>query len=113
MKTAFKITDTGFLFERIPMKLATYDYRNTLSCGILTDGGFLDIPSHTQGPKMLASVMEILNKGDKALEILRDLLSTVMERIPPDQVKLQAPIPSPGKILALAGNYRKHLKETA
>ncbi|HOK94568.1 MAG TPA: fumarylacetoacetate hydrolase family protein [Anaerohalosphaeraceae bacterium] len=95
------------------MKLATYDYHHAVSCGILTNEGFIDIPSHTQGAKRLHSVKEILIKGQKALEILQELQHSVQERIKPDHIKLRAPIPHPGKVIGLAGNYKKHLEETA
>jgi 2-keto-4-pentenoate hydratase/2-oxohepta-3-ene-1,7-dioic acid hydratase in catechol pathway len=36
-----------------------------------------------------------------------------VKAIPLDSVKLLAPIPRPGKILALAGNYSEHIKEAA
>lgn len=95
------------------MRLATYDYGHTVSCGIVLHDGILDIPSHTEGLKKLHSVKEILIKGSRAFEILKELEETVKERISLDSVRLHAPIPRPGKVLALAGNYKKHLEETA
>lgn len=95
------------------MKLATYDYQHMVSCGIVTDGGVLDIPSHTEKLNKLHSIKEILIKGNKAFDVLQGLLATVQERIPLEKLTLKAPIPRPGKILALAGNYKKHLEETA
>jgi 2-keto-4-pentenoate hydratase/2-oxohepta-3-ene-1,7-dioic acid hydratase in catechol pathway len=95
------------------MKLATYEYQHIISCGIVTRDGLLDIPSHTEKLKKLHSVKEILIKGSKAFDILRELLGSVQERVQPETVRLCAPIPRPGKILALAGNYKKHLEETA
>lgn len=95
------------------MKLATYHYEHLTSCGIITDSGIIDIPSHTQGLEKLHSVKEILIKGHKATEILRHLQDTVQERLSPHDLVTEAPIPRPNKILALAGNYKKHLEETA
>ena len=95
------------------MKLATYKHQDTVSCGIVTDDGIIDIPAHTQGSDKLHSVREILHKGQSAIETLSKVSATVQERIPFDTVRLLAPIPRPGKILALAGNYKKHLEETA
>ncbi|MHC5083083.1 MAG: fumarylacetoacetate hydrolase family protein [Planctomycetota bacterium] len=95
------------------MKLASYDYGHIVSCGIITDDGVIDIPSNTQGMEKLHSIKEILIKGDKAFEILEQLTETVAERIDPNDLAFRAPIPRPGKILALAGNYKKHLEETA
>ncbi|MCE5186044.1 MAG: fumarylacetoacetate hydrolase family protein [Planctomycetaceae bacterium] len=95
------------------MKLATYEYKHTVSCGIVTADGVIDIPSHTETLHKLHSVKEILIKGEPAYEIVRRLEATVQERLPLETLPLHAPIPRPGKILALAGNYKKHLEETA
>ena len=92
------------------MKLATYTLRHTTSCGIVTEDGLIDIPAATA--HKLHSVKEILIKGEPALETLFTLLETAQDRIPLDQVRLCPPIPRPGKLLALAGNYAKHLEET-
>jgi 2-keto-4-pentenoate hydratase/2-oxohepta-3-ene-1,7-dioic acid hydratase in catechol pathway len=95
------------------MKLATYTFRDTISCGIITENGVIDIPAHTQGNEALRSIREILSKGQSVFEILSGLSATVHKKIPLDAIRLLAPIPRPGKILALAGNYKKHLEETA
>lgn len=94
------------------MKLMTYIHRHTTSCGILTDSGLIDIPSHTQGLEKLHSIKEILIKDQKAFDILHRLCDAT-DPIPLESVTPMAPIPRPGKIVALAGNYQKHLEETA
>ncbi len=90
------------------MKLASYIHNNSVSCGIVTDSGILDIPSNTE----FHSMRQILTKGDSALEILSHLSETGQMWIPLTDVELLPPIPKPGKILALAGNYKKHLEES-
>jgi 2-keto-4-pentenoate hydratase/2-oxohepta-3-ene-1,7-dioic acid hydratase in catechol pathway len=92
------------------MKLATYIHKHTTSCGIVTDEGLINIPTATA--HTLHSVKEILIKGEPALETLFKLQETAQDRIPFSQVRLCAPIPRPAKLLALAGNYAKHLEET-
>lgn len=84
-----------------------------ISCGIVTPEGIIDIPAHTEKMNKLHSIKEVLIKGEKAFDTLRQLSANVQERLGMDQVRLMAPIPRPGKILALAGNYKKHLEETA
>lgn len=95
------------------MKLMTYGYRHTTSCGILTDSGLIDIPGNTQGHDKLHSIKEILIKGTKAFTVLEQLCRKSPDRIALESVTVMAPIPRPGKIIALAGNYQKHLEETA
>ena len=95
------------------MKLTTYVHRHITSCGIITNTGIIDIPSHTEGLNKLHSIKEILIKGQKAMAILKQLSESVDERLDPESVTRLAPIPHPGKVIALAGNYQKHLEETA
>lgn len=94
------------------MKLSSFFLNDSVSCGIVTDSGILDIPSNTEGANKLHSIKEILTKGPAAYEVLAKLAESVEERIPLEDVQLLAPLPQPGKILALAGNYKKHLEES-
>lgn len=96
----------------LKMKLASYTHRHTTSCGIVTDAGMIDIPSHTEGSKKLHSVKEILIKGKAAFETLEELAADTTVTVIESPTALKAPIPRPGKVLALAGNYLKHLQET-
>lgn len=91
------------------MKLVTYELTGAISCGILTDNGIVDIPSAFENAP--ASVNEILNRGDECLKKLADLSNSANELVSVEDVKLLAPIPKPDKLLALAGNYRKHILE--
>ena len=103
------------------MKLITYSRNHTISCGILTDEGLIDIPSAWDVPNPPRSIKEILQKGPSCLAKLADLgpassLCQAKQRgadvlIPLDSVKLLAPIPRPGKVIALAGNYSEHIQE--
>jgi 2-keto-4-pentenoate hydratase/2-oxohepta-3-ene-1,7-dioic acid hydratase in catechol pathway len=56
-------------------------------------------------------VKEILQRGPGCLAKLGELAKLSRDAIPVDSVKLMAPIPRPGKVLALAGNYVEHIKE--
>jgi 2-keto-4-pentenoate hydratase/2-oxohepta-3-ene-1,7-dioic acid hydratase in catechol pathway len=93
------------------MKLATYSKEGSVSCGILTGEGLIDIVSGWDGSDPPRSVIEILERGPACLEELAGLEKSARQLIPLNSVKLLAPIPRPGKILALAGNYVEHIKE--
>ena len=100
------------------MKLATYSKNGSVSdsgypvgCGILTDAGLIDIVSAWDGKNPPRSVKEILERGPECLAQLAELEESAPDPVPLDSVKLLAPIPRPGKILALAGNYVEHIKE--
>ena len=100
------------------MKLITYSKDNSTSCGILTGDFIIDIPSAWPAPNPPHSVKEILEmhsmpygKGRPCLAKLAGLIDSAGAQIPLDSVKLLAPIPKPGKVIALAGNYSEHIKE--
>lgn len=93
------------------MKLTTYSKDGSVSCGILTDGGLIDIVSAWDGENPPRSVKEILERGPACLGQLAELEKSGAALLPLDSVRLLAPIPRPGKILALAGNYVEHIKE--
>jgi 2-keto-4-pentenoate hydratase/2-oxohepta-3-ene-1,7-dioic acid hydratase in catechol pathway len=95
------------------MKLVTYSRNESISCGILTDGGIIDIPSVWSGNNPPRSVKEILERDSSCLEKLVELTELKGGLIAADSVKLLAPIPGPGKAIALAGNYSEHIQEAS
>lgn len=95
------------------MKLVTYSRNESISCGILADGGIIDIPSAWRGDNPPRSVKEILERGPSCLEKLVELADFRDSLIAADSVKLLAPIPRPGKAIALAGNYSEHIQEAS
>ena len=93
------------------MKLVTYLHNESISCGILADDRLIDIPSAWQGPNPPRSVKEILQRNSACLTKLAELAGSADIFTPLDSVKLLAPIPRPGKVIALAGNYSEHIRE--
>ncbi|MFC1676931.1 fumarylacetoacetate hydrolase family protein [Planctomycetota bacterium] len=93
------------------MKLITYQKDNAISCGILIKDQIIDIPTAWQGTNPPHSIKEILKKGQPSLDKLTKLIDSKNQLIPLDSVKLLAPIPRPGKVIALAGNYAEHIIE--
>ena len=95
------------------MKLVTYSRDDSASCAILTDAGLIDIPRVWDGPNPPRSVKEILRRGQDCLSKLSEITESAGDLITHDSVQLLAPIPWPGKIIALAGNYSEHIKEAS
>jgi len=93
------------------MKLVTFATGSTISCGILTDTGIIDIPAAWPGSSPPRSIIEILNQGRTCLQKLANLPISSDTTIPLESVSLLAPVPTPGKVLALAGNYSEHIAE--
>jgi 2-keto-4-pentenoate hydratase/2-oxohepta-3-ene-1,7-dioic acid hydratase in catechol pathway len=91
------------------MKLVTYSRNHTVSCGILTDEGIIDVPSIWPGPNPPRCIKDILRRD--CLPELRKLADKNKCLTPLDSAKLLAPVPRPGKVIGLAGNYSEHIKE--
>ncbi|MEN6334711.1 MAG: fumarylacetoacetate hydrolase family protein [Phycisphaerales bacterium] len=95
------------------MKLVTYQRDQETSCGIVTDRGIVDIPTSWKKTNPPRSIKEVLNRGPACLDELRPIARAAAQATPLDRVKLLAPIPRPGKVLGLAGNYSEHIKEAS
>jgi 2-keto-4-pentenoate hydratase/2-oxohepta-3-ene-1,7-dioic acid hydratase in catechol pathway len=93
------------------MRLITYLRNQSISCGILTSTGVVDISSAWRGPNPPRTVKEILQRGSSCLDKLTQLADLTDTLTPLESVKLLAPILRPGKVIALAGNYVEHIKE--
>jgi 2-keto-4-pentenoate hydratase/2-oxohepta-3-ene-1,7-dioic acid hydratase in catechol pathway len=93
------------------MRLVTFSKDSSICCGLLVDDSVVDICANWQGLDAPQSVLEILKRGQDCLDKISKISQTAGEKIPTDSVKLLAPIPRPGKVLALAGNYAKHIEE--
>jgi len=93
------------------MKLLTYICENTVSFGVLTENGIVDIAACWADSDRPRSVKQVLAMGSDCLEKLSLLADSADTFIPLSSVKLLAPIGDPGKLVALAGNYSKHIIE--
>jgi len=103
------------------MKLATYIQDQQQQVGAVVDGRVFDIAaalqaSGTGDPAGAASVLTLLAAGPRGLEEASAAVRWAETQgsefsYPLDQIKLCAPIPCPGKLLCLAGNYASHILE--
>ncbi len=87
------------------MKLVTFKKDSKISCGVLSEKGIIDLTDTFQ------SVKQSLAGGNENLKKIQKMADNCKNFINPASVQLLAPIPEPGKILALAGNYAKHIIE--
>ena len=87
------------------MKLITFKKDTKISCGVLTDNGIIDLTGKFH------SVKQIIAGGSEILKKIQTAANSCKKFIPLTDVKLLAPIPNPGKIFGLAGNYAKHIIE--
>ena len=95
------------------MKLVMYRRNESVSCAVLTEGRLVDIASCWPGPNPPRSIKQILERGESCLQKVASLAASADVFIALESVDLLAPVPRPGKIIALAGNYSRHIKEAA
>lgn len=82
--------------------------------GALVEGGLADIAEACEATDSDCgcdgSVVGLLACAD-CLEVAREAVAQAAGIVPLAQVKLLAPVPRPGKLLCLAGNYEEHIRE--
>ncbi len=84
------------------MKLVSYSKGDSVSCGILTDSGIIDIAANWTDANPPRSVKTILQRGKSCLDTLGHLAESSQATIAVDQVKLLAPVQQPGKLLIMS-----------
>ena len=100
------------------MKLVTYKAgEQSERLGALTEHGVVDLQetAHTAGitEDAFACMMSFLNAGEAAWQRARQLLAGPQPKVLPlNSVRLRAPVPRPGKIIAVGLNYRDHAMES-
>lgn len=91
------------------MKLVTFIHNNYTRFGAVIDNEVVDGVGECDLPM---AMMNFLAAGEPALAAMRKRIASGNHRIPLADVKLLAPIPKPGKFLAIALNYPDHIAET-
>lgn len=93
------------------MKLITFSSPDNARprVGIYRDDGVVDLGRDDKVPN---TMLELLAAGDSALAAARAAAESSGELIPQDSVTLHAPVPNPGKVLAIGLNYGDHIEES-
>ncbi len=104
------------------MQIITFQIHGKTRWGALENGRAIDLNAVNDARGVLMyraqSVLDFIHAGYAAWENAREALAWLGDRAIPeatfalDDVKLLAPIPRPGKILAIGLNYRDHARET-
>lgn len=77
------------------MRLVTYEHRGAVRHGVL-DG----------------DEIAVIGEGDLSDVVAGAVIRTGAERVPRGDVRILAPLLSPGKVLAVAANYQEHVTES-
>ena len=102
------------------MKLVTYLSASGPARGgvLLDDGQILDlvVAGEIERTSLPSSMLEFLGLGPTGIEIASRAVDRATRDHAPtvslEDVQLLAPIPRPGKVLAVAGNYAAHIEES-
>ena len=91
------------------MKLVTFTHNNQARVGAVLNDTIIDSQGYAKIP---TSMINFLAAGPSALELMQTLINSGNARIAIHEVKLNAPVPRPGKYLGIALNYADHIAET-
>jgi 2-keto-4-pentenoate hydratase/2-oxohepta-3-ene-1,7-dioic acid hydratase in catechol pathway len=91
------------------MKLVTFTHNNLSRVGAIIDDVVIDSLSNAHIPN---TMIDFLSAGHQALLAMQVLIDSGLGRFNLADVKLNAPIPRPGKYLGISLNYADHITET-
>jgi 2-keto-4-pentenoate hydratase/2-oxohepta-3-ene-1,7-dioic acid hydratase in catechol pathway len=91
------------------MKLVTFTHNNQTRVGAVIEGVVVDSKNL---PEIPSGMIEFLASGSSALETMQRHIDSGNDRIALTKVKLEAPVPRPGKYLGISLNYADHIAET-
>lgn len=90
------------------MKIVRFDVEEKTRLGVVQGDGVIDLASLgvTHG-----DILKLISDGRQGLERIARQLDKAAAQFPLEAIRLLAPIPRPGKYLAIGMNYRKHAEE--
>jgi 2-keto-4-pentenoate hydratase/2-oxohepta-3-ene-1,7-dioic acid hydratase in catechol pathway len=91
------------------MKLVTFTHDQSTRVGAVAGDAVVDSLGNSAIPPRM---IDFLALGNEAFAAMQALIDSGNHRIPLGDVKLEAPVPRPGKYLAISLNYADHIAET-
>ena len=92
------------------MRLATFTHQGTTRLGAADGDTIVDLAA--AAPALPRDMIGFLAAGSAALDAARAALAGPAARLPRAAVRLGAPVPRPGKFLAIGLNYADHVAES-
>jgi len=92
------------------MKLVTFTDSDGTRIGIVKDDSIVDLSA--TNPDLPTDMTALLKGGDDLMGKVRIAEESAEPTLTIDAVTLRAPVPHPGKILAIGLNYGDHIEET-
>lgn len=91
------------------MKLVTFIHNGLARVGAVLEDGVIDCQDD---PAISANMIDFLTGGDAMIDRMQRLVDKAQTRLALSDIKLAAPVPRPGKYLAISLNYADHIAET-
>ena len=91
------------------MKLVTFSHAGSTGVGAVVGDEVVDLA--VAAPKLPRDMNALLAAGPDALDAVRAALEAGDHRVRLSTVRLRAPVPHPGKFLAIGLNYADHIAE--
>jgi 2-keto-4-pentenoate hydratase/2-oxohepta-3-ene-1,7-dioic acid hydratase in catechol pathway len=95
------------------LKLALFEHASSVRPGVITDRGIVDISRAVSASYTPQLTMQGIIDDFERLRPSLDKLARDEDALPLDKVRLKAPLPRPGKILACIANYWEHAQREA
>lgn len=92
------------------MKLCTFTHGQKTRIGVVVGELVIDLPAVVPG--LPADMISFLEAGDEAMAAAQEAQTNPEVAFPVADVTLEAPVPVPGKILAIGLNYADHVAES-
>ncbi len=92
------------------MKLCTFTYGQRTRIGVIVGELVIDLPA--VAPELPSDMISFLAAGDEAMTLAEAAQTNPDVSFPVSDVVLEAPVPRPGKILAIGLNYADHVAES-
>ena len=91
------------------MKLATFTEAHRTRIGVVVGDSIVDLAA--AAPHLPQTMIPFLRNGAAALDEARAAAALGRHTIPLAKVRLEAPVPRPGKVNAIGLNYMDHIRE--
>jgi len=91
------------------MKLASYNYDNTISIGAITENSVFPAAVKYNGSD---GMIRFLIAGESSLNDLKNRIESRSIILPLEEIQLLTPISKPNKFFGVSLNYADHIKET-
>lgn len=92
------------------MRIATFTANQRTRLGLVDGDSLIDLAAAV--PDLPTDMIGFLNGGAAAMERARTAATSAKHRLALAQVRLEAPVPRPGKFMAIGLNYADHIKES-